>query len=158
MVDKEINSYDFYVKNFPYIKYSIDDKFKNQTNNILLVIIYDQPLYEKYIEIKKENDFKELIKNEFMESECYNNEDEGVFLICGDLVENVDLIINNVFGKERKLEKEELKSIGIDEGMKNSYNFYISLIKIHFFYSKGEMSFKFNEIKRQLSNEDNVNI
>ena len=154
MADEEINSYDFYVKNFSYIKYMIDEKYINHDKNILLIIFYDNDLYKKYLNLRKENDFTKLIQNYFNDVEIYNNEEYGVFMIQGDITVSIDLIINNIFGESRSLEEEELKNLEIDYIMKNKYCFYVSLIKIYFFNDKGKMIFKFNEIKSNYSNEE----
>ena len=154
MADEEINSYDFYVKNFSYIKYMIDEKYINHDKNILLIIFYDNDLYKKYLNLRKENDFTKLIQNYFNDVEIYNNEEYGVFMIQGDITVSIDLIINNIFGESRSLEEEELKNLEIDYIMKNKYCFYVSLIKIYFFNDKGKMIFKFNEMKSNYSNEE----
>ena len=154
MAEEEINSYDFYVKNFSYIKYMIDEKYINHDKNILLIIFYDNDLYKKYLNLRKENDFTKLIQNYFNDVEIYNNEEYGVFMIQGDITVSIDLIINNIFGESRSLEEEELKNLEIDYIMKNKYCFYVSLIKIYFFNDKGKMIFKFNEIKSNYSNEE----
>ena len=154
MAEEEINSYDFYVKNFSYIKYMLDEKYINHDKNILLIIFYDNDLYKKYLNLRKENDFTKLIQNYFNDVEIYNNEEYGVFMIQGDTTVSIDLIINNIFGESRSLEEEELKNLEIDYIMKNKYCFYVSLIKIYFFNDKGKMIFKFNEIKSNYSNEE----
>ena len=154
MAEEEINSYDFYVKNFSYIKYMLDEKYINHDKNILLIIFYDNDLYKKYLNLRKENDFTKLIQNYFNDVEIYNNEEYGVFMIQGDITVSIDLIINNIFGESRSLEEEELKNLEIDYIMKNKYCFYVSLIKIYFFNDKGKMIFKFNEIKSNYSNEE----
>ena len=154
MAEEEINSYDFYVKNFSYIKYMLDEKYINHDKNILLIIFYDNDLYKKYLNLRKENDFTKLIQNYFNDVEIYNNEEYGVFMIQGDITVSIDLIINNMFGESRSLEEEELKNLEIDYIMKNKYCFYVSLIKIYFFNDKGKMIFKFNEIKSNYSNEE----
>ena len=154
MADEEINSYDFYVKNFSYIKYMLDEKYINHDKNILLIIFYDNNLYKKYLNLRKENDFMKLVQNYFNDVEIYNNEEYGVFMIQGDITVSIDLIINNIFGESRSLEEEELKNLEIDYIMKNKYCFYVSLIKIYFFNDKGKMVFKFNEIKSNYSNEE----
>ena len=154
MAEEEINSYDFYVKNFSYIKYMLDEKYINHDKNILLIIFYDNDLYKKYLNLRKENDFIKLIQNYFNDVEIYNNEEYGVFMIQGDITVSIDLIINNIFGESRSLEEEELKNLEIDYIMKNKYCFYVSLIKIYFFNDKGKMIFKFNEIKSNYSNEE----
>ena len=154
MADEEINSYDFYVKNFSYIKYMLDEKYINHDKNILLIIFYDNNLYKKYLNLRKENDFIKLIQNYFNDVEIYNNEEYGVFMIQGDITVSIDLIINNIFGESRSLEEEEMKNLEIDYIMKNKYCFYVSLIKIYFFNDKGKMIFKFNEIKSNYSNEE----
>ena len=154
MAKEEINSYDFYVKNFSYIKYMLDEKYINHDKNILLIIFYDNDLYKKYLNLRKENDFTKLIQNYFNDVEIYNNEEYGVFMIQGDITVSIDLIINNIFGESRSLEEEELKNLEIDYIMKNKYCFYVSLIKIYFFNDKGKMIFKFNEIKSNYSNEE----
>ena len=154
MADEEINSYDFYVKNFSYIKYMLDEKYINHDKNILLIIFYDNDLYKKYLNLRKENDFMKLIQNYFNDVEIYNNEEYGVFMIQGDITVSIDLIINNIFGESRSLEEEEMKNLEIDYIMKNKYCFYVSLIKIYFFNDKGKMIFKFNEIKSNYSNEE----
>ena len=156
-----MNSYDFYVKNFPYIKYSIEKKYKLQTNNILLVIFYDNLLYKKYLSIKKECDFIKFLLNKFSETEnigeCkhFNNEDYGVFIICGNLDQTIDIVINDIFGENNNLDKKQLESIGILDGMKDNSDFYITLLQINFFDSEGAMNFKFNELIRDYSNEQN---
>ena len=154
MVDEEINSYDFYVKNFSYIKYMLDEKYLKHDQNILLIIFYDKDLYKKYLNLRKENDFIKLIQNYFNDVETYNNKEYGVFMIQGDTTVSIDLIINNIFGESRSLEEEEMKNLEIDYIMKNKYCFYVSLIKIYFFNDKGKMIFKFNEIKSNYSNEE----
>ena len=154
MAEEEINSYDFYVKNFSYIKYMLDEKYINHDKNILLIIFYDNDLYKKYLNLRKENDFTKLIQNYFNDVEIYNNEEYGVFMIQGDITVSIDLIINNIFGESRSLEEEELKNLEIDYIMKNKYCFYVSLIKIYFFNDKGKMIFKFNEIKSNYFNEE----
>ena len=154
MAEEEINSYDFYVKNFSYIKYMLDEKYINHDKNILLIIFYDNDLYKKYLNLRKENDFIKLIQNYFNDVETYNNEEYGVFMIQGDTTVSIDLIINNIFGESRSLEEEEIKNLEIDYIMKNKYCFYVSLIKIYFFNDKGKMVFKFNEIKSNYSNEE----
>ena len=154
MAEEEINSYDFYVKNFSYIKYMLDEKYINHDKNILLIIFYDNDLYKKYLNLRKENDFTKLIQNYFNDVEIYNNEEYGVFMIQGDITVSIDLIINNIFSESRSLEEEELKNLEIDYIMKNKYCFYVSLIKIYFFNDKGKMIFKFNEIKSNYSNEE----
>ena len=156
-----MNSYDFYVKNFPYINYSIEKKYKLQTNNILLVIFYDNLLYKKYLSIKKDCDFIKFLLNKFSETEnigeCnhFNNEDYGVFIICGNLDQTIDIVINDIFGKKNNLDKKQLESIGILDGMKDNSDFYITLLQINFFDSEGAMNFKFNELIRDYSNEQN---
>ena len=154
MAEEEINSYDFYVKNFSYIKYMLDEKYINHDKNILLIIFYDNDLYKKYLNLRKENDFTKLIQNYFNDVEMCDNEEYGVFMIQGDITVSIDLIINNIFGESRSLEEEELKNLEIDYIMKNKYCFYVSLIKIYFFNDKGKMIFKFNEIRSNYSNEE----
>ena len=132
----------------------IDEKYINHDKNILLIIFYDNDLYKKYLNLRKENDFMKLIQNYFNDVEIYNNEEYGVFMIQGDITVSIDLIINNIFGESRSLEEEELKNLEIDYIMKNKYCFYVSLIKIYFFNDKGKMIFKFNEIKSNYSNEE----
>ena len=121
---------------------------------IKIIIFYDNDLYKKYLNLRKENDFMKLIQNYFNDVEIYNNEEYGVFMIQGDITVSIDLIINNIFGESRSLEEEELKNLEIDYIMKNKYCFYVSLIKIYFFNDKGKMVFKFNEIKSNYSNEE----
>ena len=147
-----MNSYDFYVKNFPFIKYSIDNKYKNQNDNIMLIIFYDYELYCKYKEIHINDDFIQLLKGKFIDIEDYNNEELGVFIICGDLVETVDLVINDVFSEKKGLSEKELETLGIISGNKSKQSFYITLLQINFFDSVGSMKFKFNEIKNDYSN------
>ena len=101
--------------------------------------------------MRKENDFIKLIQNYFNDSEIYNNKEYGVFMIQGDIIVTIDLIINNIFGESRKLKEKEIKDSEIDPIMKNDYCFYISLIKIYFFHHKIKMIFKFNEIKSNYS-------
>ena len=121
---------------------------------IKIIIFYDNDLYKKYLNLRKENDFMKLVQNYFNDVEIYNNEEYGVFMIQGDITVSIDLIINNIFGESRSLEEEELKNLEIDYIMKNKYCFYVSLIKIYFFNDKGKMVFKFNEIKSNYSNEE----
>ena len=147
-----MNSYDFYVKNFPFIKYNIEEKYKNQTDNIMFIIFYDNELYCKYKKIKNDDDFVELLKEKFIDFQIYNNEELGVFIICGDVVQTVDLIINDVFSEKKGLSDKELESIGIISGNKSKQSFYISLVQINFFDSIGSMSFKFREIQNDFSN------
>ena len=158
-----MNSYDFYVKNFPYIRYIIEKKYINQTFNILLVIFYDYNLYEKYLSIQKDRDFIKYFQKKFAETEhCgeykhFNNKDYGVFIICGNLDESIDIVINDIFGEKSKINKKELESIGVVDTMKTDSNFYISLIQINFFDSEGAMNFKFNELIREYSDEKEEN-
>ena len=155
MANEEINSYEFYVKNFPNIKFMLDEKHLNQDKNIILIIFYDNDLYQNYLKLKKENDFIKLLKLNFIDVNAFNSEEYGVFMISGDILHRIDLIINNIFNEKGKLNKEELELLEVDKVMKNDFCFYISMIKIIFFDSKGNMSFKFNEIKSNYSNEDN---
>ena len=155
MANDELNSYEFYVKNFPYIKYSIDGKYINQDMNVLLIIFYDNDLYQKYLEIKKENDFIKLFKYSFSDYEIYNNEQYGVFLIKGNLLHPIDFIINDIFGEKRKLNSEELEILNIDKVMKNDYCFYVTMLKMYFFETKGMMDFKFKQIKNNYIDDDN---
>ena len=155
MVDEEINSYDFYTKSFPYIKLMIDEKYINHKNNILLIIFYDNELFQKYLNLRKDNNFMKFLQNKFNNAEIYNNEEYGVFMIQGDLTKNIHSIINDIFGEERELTEQELKNINIDFVKKNEFCFYITMIKIYFFEDKGKLIFKFNEIKSIFSNEDN---
>ena len=154
MANEEINSYEFYVKNFPFIKFMIDEKYIKHDKNILLIIFYDNNLYQKYLNLRKENDFIKLIQNYFIDAEIYNSEEYGVFMIQGDIIVSIDLIINNIFGENRTLTEKEAKKLEIDSVMKNRYCFYITLIKIYFFQDKGKMIFKFNEIKSKYSKEE----
>ena len=147
MANSEINSYEFYVKSFPFIKCMIDEKYIYHTHNVLLIIFYDVELYKKYISKRKANDFIELIKQKFLDYQIYNNEEYGVFIIGGDLLYSIDLIVKNVFIHEKNLEKDELVDLGIEEIAKSNSCFYITMIKVYFFDTKGTMSFKFNEIK-----------
>ena len=155
MANDELNSYEFYVKNFPYIKYSIDGKYINQDMNVLLIIFYDNDLYQKYLEIKKENDFIKLFKYSFSDYEIYNSEQYGVFIIKGNLLHPIDFIINDIFGEKRKLNNEELELLNIDKIMKNDYCFYITMLKMYFFETKGMMDFKFKQIKNNYIDDDN---
>ena len=155
MVDEEINSYDFYTKSFPFIKLMIDEKYINHNNNILLIIFYDNELFQKYLNLRKDNNFIKFLQNKFNNAEIYNNEEYGVFMIQGDLTKNIHSIINDIFGEERELTEQELKNINIDFVKKNEFCFYITMIKIYFFEDKGKLIFKFNEIKSSYSNEDN---
>ena len=155
MANEEINSYEFYVKNFPNIKFMLDEKHLNQDKNIILIIFYDNDLYQKYFNLKREHDFKKLLKYNFIDAVDFNSDEYGVYMISGDIKHGIDLIINEVFNEKRKLNKEELELLEVDKVMKNDFCFYISMIKIIFFDSKGSMSFKFNEIKSNYSNEDN---
>ena len=155
MVDEEINSYDFYTKSFPYIKLMIDEKYINHKNNILLIIFYDNELFQKYLNLRKDNNFMKFLQNKFNNAEIYNNEEYGVFMIQGDLTKNIHSITNDIFGEERELTEQELKNINIDFVKKNEFCFYITMIKIYFFEDKGKLIFKFNEIKSSYSNEDN---
>ena len=102
-MEEEINSYEFYVKNFPFIKTMIDEKYLQHTQHILLVIFYDNMLYKKYIQFKGENNFKLLIQNKFTDIELYDNEEYGVFVIGGDLINTIDLVINDIFIENRSL-------------------------------------------------------
>ena len=146
-----MTSYDFYNKNFPTIKFSIDKKFDGRTNNILLLIFYDNFLYEKYKNIKNDFDFINLLKTNFIESKEYNNENIGVFIICGNLRQTIDFVINEIFVKGRELTKKELDSIGIKNGMKSNSNFYVNLIQIIFFESQGTMLSKFNQLENDFN-------
>ena len=154
-MEEEINSYEFYVKNFPFIKTMIDEKYLQHTQNILLVIFYDNMLYKKYIQLKGENNFKLLIQNKFTDIELYDNEEYGVFVIGGDLINTIDLVINDIFIENRSLSDKEMKSINLEAIDKNASCFYITMIKIYFFDAEGKMCFKFNEIKNNYSNEEN---
>ena len=155
MADEVINSYEFYVKNFPYIKFMIDERYINHDKNILLVIFYDNDLFQKYLNLRKSNNFMNLIQNYFNDAEIYNNEENGVFMIQGDLINSIDFVINDIFGEKRGLTEKEVRDIEVDDVKKNNHCFYISMIKIFFFDDKGKSIFKFNEIKRNFSEEDN---
>ena len=155
MVEEGTDSYDFYVKNFPYIKFMLDEKHINQDKNILLLIFYDNDLYKKYLFYKKENDFIKLIQNYFLDVEIYNNEEYGIFMIKGDIFEPIYLIIKNIFNEDNYLDDKKLDNLGIEKIMKNNYCFFISLIKIYFCDTKGKMNFIFNAIKSNYSNEEN---
>ena len=155
MANEEINSYEFYVKNFPNIKFMLDEKYLNQDKNIILIIFYDTDLYQKYISLKKEDDFIKLLKFNFIDANVFNSEEYGVFMISGDIMHRIDLIINETFNEKRGLNNGELDLLGVDKVMKNDFCFYITIIKIIFFDSKGSMSFKFNEIKNNFSAQDN---
>ena len=154
MEDEELNSYDFYVTNFDYIKYLIDERHKNVKNNIILIIFYDVELYKKYIKIKLENDFKRLIWQKMEECEFCSNEDDGVFIIYGNLTNTIDIVINDVFGEKRRLSEKECESIGILPNSKTPNTFYISLLQIIFCGSKAEMKHKFEIIKNKFLNEE----
>ena len=155
MEDKEeLISFDFYVKNFPFIKHLIDEKYLSNKSNVMIIIFYDYSLYLKYIKIKKDCDFMELIENNFNEKQNFNNKEDGVYIICGDLSQTIDEIINDVFGEKRNLNEKELNSIGVIKGNKANNTFYISLLKIYFFNTKGSMIFKYNDIISQYSNEN----
>ena len=150
---EEICSFDFYVKNFPFIKYLIDEKYLSNKSNVMLIIFYDYSLYQKYVKIKKDCDFMKLIENNFNNSESFNSKEDGVYIICGDLFQTIDEIINDVFGEKSCLNEKELNSIDVIKGNKTNNTFYISLLKIYYFNSKGTMSFKYYDIKSQYSNE-----
>ena len=155
MEDKEeIISFDFYVKNFPFIKYLIDEKYLTNNSYVIIIIFYDYSLYQKYVKIKKDCDFMELMAKNFLFSENYNNKEDGVYIICGYLLKTIDEIINDVFDEKRSLNKNELNSIDVIKGNKTDNTFYISLLKIYFFNSKGTMSFKYNDVISQYSNEN----
>ena len=151
---EEIISFDFYVKNFPFIKYLIDQKYLANKSNVMIIIFYDYSLYKQYVQIKRDCDFMKLIEDNYNEKQYFNSKEFGVFAICGDLSQTIDEIINDVFGEKRSLNEKELNFIEVIKGNKTNNTFYISLMKIFFFNSKGQMIFKYNDIK---SNYVNVN-
>ena len=115
------------------------------------MIFYDNFLYEKYKNIKNDFDFINLLKTNFIESKEYNNENIGVFIICGNLRQTIDFVINEICVKGRELTKKELDSIGIKNGMKSNSNFYVNLIQIIFFESQGTMLSKFNQLENDFN-------
>ena len=151
---EELISFDFYVKNFPFIKHLIDEKYLTNKSNVMIIIFYDYSLYLKYIKKKKDCNFMELIENNFNEKQNFNSKEDGVYIICGDLSQTIDEIINDVFGEKRNLNEKELNSIGVIKGNKANNTFYISLLKIYFFNTKGSMHFKYKDIISQYSNEN----
>ena len=152
--NEELISFDFYVKNFPFIKHLIDEKYLENKSNVMIIIFYDYSLYQKYNKIKKDCDFMELIEQYFFEKQMFNSKEEGVYIICGDLTRTIDIIINDVFGEKRNLNEKELSSIDVIKGLKTDNTFYISLLKIYFFNTKGTMDFKYKDIISQYSNEN----
>ena len=127
MANEEINSYEFYVKNFPNIKFMLDEKHLNQDKNIILIIFYDNDLYQNYLNLKKENDFIKLLKLNFIDVNAFNSEEYGVFMISGDILHRIDLIINNIFNEKGKLSKEEIfelyvNTIYFGDGYYNVYD------------------------------------
>ena len=60
----------------------------------------------------------------------------------------------DVFGEKRNLNEKELNSIDVIKGNKTDNTFYISLLKIYFFNTKGSMHFKYKDIISQYSNEN----
>ena len=155
MEDKEeIISFDFYVKNFPFIKYLIDEKYLTNKSYVMIIIFYDYSLYQKYVKIKKDCDFMELMEKNFIDKQNFNSKEDGVYIICGYLLQAIDEIINDVFGEKRNLNEKELNSIDVIKGNKTDNTFYISLLKIYFFNSQGTMRFKYNDIISQYSNEN----
>ena len=159
MEEIEMNSYNFYIKNFPYIKYSIDEKFVNQMDKLMIVIFYDNDLYKKYLTFRKDDDFTRKLKEKFSrDAEVYNNEEDGVFIICGEISETIDLVINKVFSEKNGLNEEELKSINVLGSQKSNSLFYITIAQIKFFDSDGNMHFKFKELQKAFSNENEDDI
>ena len=155
MEDKEeLISFDFYVKNFPFIKYLIDEKYLTNKSYVMIIIFYDYSLYQKYVKIKKDCDFMELMEKNFIDRQNFNSKEDGVYIICGYLLQTIDEIINDVFGEKRNLNEKELNSIDVIKGNKTDNTFYISLLKIYFFNSQGTMRFKYNDIISQYSNEN----
>ena len=155
MEDKEeLISFDFYVKNFPFIKYLIDEKYLTNKSYVMIIIFYDYSLYQKYVKIKKDCDFMELMEKNFIDRQNFNSKEDGVYIICGYLLQTIDEIINDVFGEKRSLNENELNSIDVIKGNKTDNTFYISLLKIYFFNSQGTMRFKYNDIISQYSNEN----
>ena len=122
---EELISFDFYVKNFPFIKYLIDEKYLTNKSYVMIIIFYDYSLYLKYIKKKKDCNFMELIENNFNEKQNFNSKEDGVYIICGDLSQTIDEIINDVFGEKRNLNEKELNSIGVIKGNKANNTFYI---------------------------------
>ena len=145
------NTYDFYIKNFPYIKFLIDNQQLKQTNNLIIIIFYDYNLYKKYIEIKTDKDFMILLKNEFKTYNDFNDQQNGIYMISGNLYRSVDLVIKNCFLGEGQLTKNELKNINIIDGMKDSKDFYISLLRIQYYETEAQMKNIFENIKKQYS-------
>ena len=155
MEDKEeLISFDFYVKNFPFIKYLIDEKYLTNKSYVMIIIFYDYSLYQKYIKIKKDYDFMKLMQDHFYDIKEFNSKKDGVYIICGGLYQTIDEIINDVFGEKRNLNEKELNSIDVIKGNKTDNTFYISLLKIYFFNTKGSMHFKYKDIISQYSNEN----
>ena len=131
MEEKDINSCTFYCKNFLYIKNIINEKYINQLDKVMLIVFYDNDLYKQYLKLRKDDDFIIKLKEKFSnDSDFYNNEEEGVFIICGGIEETIDIIINGIFNGENPLNKKELESINILEGKKTNKFFYITMINI----------------------------
>ena len=152
MEEKDINSYTFYCKNFLYIKNIINEKYINQLDKVMLIVFYDNDLYKQYLKLRKDDDFIIKLKEKFSnDSDFYNNEEEGVFIICGGIEETIDIIINGIFNGENPLNKKELESINILEGKKTNKFFYITMIQILFFKTEGNMSFHFKELQNKYS-------
>ena len=155
MDEIEMNSYSFYIKNFDYIKYSIEEKFVYKMDKIMLVVYYDHDLYKKYLKFRKNEDFIIKLKEKFStDAKTYNNEEVGVFVICGEITETIDLVIEKAFCRANSLTKEELESIDVIGNNKSNNLFYISILRIIFFDSDGNMNFKFKEFKKAFSNEN----
>ena len=153
----EMNSYNFNVRSFDNIRYSIDAQFLYQIDNIMIVIDYDNDLYRKHLKNWKQEEFAEKLKKNFCgDAKTYINEELGIFIICGDIEYPIHLVINEVFRHENGLTDEELISIGIFPVFKSDSLFYITMLQIKFFVSTEEMVSKFEELKKAFS-EKNIN-
>ena len=153
--ERETNSYNFNVKSFDSIKYMIEETFMYQTENIMIVIFYDNELYGKYLKLRKQEKFIEKFKKKFSgEVKTYINEKQGIFAICGEIVDDIHSVINEIFPQENGLTEKELESIGVIPLFKSDSLFYISLLQIKFFDSTGEMAWNFKDFVEDYSDEN----
>ena len=153
--ENEMNSYNFNVANFDSIKYMIEEQFIYQIDNVMIVIFYDNELYGKYLKLREQEKFTEKLKKKFSsDSKTYINENLGIFAICGEIADPIHLVVNEIFPQEKGLTEEELKSIGVVPLFKSASLFYITILQIKFFASRGEMVSEFKDLIEAYSDEN----
>ena len=84
----------------------------------------------------------------------YINENLGIFAICGEIADPIHSIIKEIFPQRNGLTDEELKSIGVVPLFKSASLFYITILQIKFFASRGEMVSEFKDLIEAYSDEN----